>query len=239
MKITPISLDISWESPLQNMERIKPYFENTSDIFVLPELFSTGFTMNPRPFAESIPGRTTDFLCRMAQEKRSWIIGSCIETNDEKPFNSAFAINPEGSIVNIYRKVHLFSYAGEDSHYTPGSKAEVFDVHGIKAAIQICYDLRFPESFTELRRQGAELVFVIANWPKSREHHWHTLLMARAIENQMIICGVNRTGNGYEFNGSIIYDEQGLKTNIVDVSKTRKWRALFRQYDYAENPGSI
>ena len=229
MNIYPISLDIVWESPQENLNRIeKEILSHKADVFVLPELCTTGFTMNPGPYAESVPGPTSEYLCRLAKETRSWIIGSCIESHDPKPKNAAFAIDRSGQIVNVYRKEHLFNYAGEDRHYSPGEPATVFDLDGVQAAVQICFDLRYPESFRALRDDGAEMVFVIASWPEVRKHHWFTLLAARAIENQMIVCGVNRIGPGYNFPGSIIFDEQGLEIKEPDFNKLRKWRKDFQ-----------
>ncbi len=200
MKIACLQIDTVWENKTENFSKVEKLTREAAAqecaLVCLPELFSTGFTMNSERFAEEIPGNTTHFLEELAEKHRIYIIGSLIEKrrNNQRPKNSCVVYNKEGRQIAKYNKIHLFSYDEEDKHYSQGSSIPIFSIGHIKASMFICYDLRFPELFIEASVRGAKIIFVPANWPSTRLEHWQTLLKARAIENQIYIVGVNRTG---------------------------------------------
>ena len=172
----------------QKIMGIKEYTE----IIVLPEMFSTGFSMQPEKFAETMDGPTIDWMRRLAADKKAIITGSLIIIEDEKYYNRLVWMLPSGEL-GYYDKRHLFAFAVEDQHYSAGNKRLIASVKGWKINLQICYDLRFP---VWARQQGEEydVLLYVANWPEKRNHAWKTLLTARAIENQCITIGLNRVG---------------------------------------------
>ncbi len=210
-------------------------------VVVFPELLATGFTMAAAEFAEPLPGPTSETLAALAQRHGVWIVGTTIEQGPERPFNTAFALRPDGTTAAVYRKLHPFSFGDENNHYSPGDDCPTFELDGLRAGLQICYDLRFPETFRSLSSRGVELCFVVANWPTRRARHWSTLLAARAIENQMVVCGVNRAGEdpNVSYPGlSTLLDARGepiaqggadeaLVVGAVDFADVAQWRAQF------------
>lgn len=234
-----------WEDPAANLARARGFVAEAAArgarVVVFPELTTTGFTMAPEGFAESLPGPATEAFGALAREFGLTVIGTAVEAHAPHPRNAAFALGPDGSLVAIYRKLHPFTYGEEHRHYVGGDDCPVFAVDGIPCGLQICYDLRFPEPFRALAAKGAEVVFLPANWPVRRIDAWTTLLAARAIENQMAICGVNRVGRDplAEYPGrSAILDpfgvaiatgdvEEGLVVGDIDLAKLRAWRERF------------
>ena len=167
-------------------------------IACFPELFTTGY-----PGASSVPqlaeslktGRTLKTLKAIAKQLGIAIIaGSIMERAGGKYYNTSVLISPQGRVIGHYRKTHLFTPMGEDRYFSKGNAIKLFEIFGTKLAVLTCYDLRFPEAFRKLAVEGAEIVFVPAEFPKARQDHWKALLRARAIENQMFVVGVNRTG---------------------------------------------
>ncbi len=169
-------------------------------------------------------------------------MGSCVEAHAPKARNASFVTGPDGTLVAAYRKLHPFSYGEEHQHYAGGDDCPLFTVDGIPCGLQICYDLRFPEPFRSLAARGAEVVFVPANWPVRRIAAWSTLLAARAIENQLAICGANRVGRdgaGLDYPGaSALHDcfgeviakgdaAEGLVVGDLDLAALRAWRERF------------
>lgn len=245
LKIALVQQDTVWHEPAANLEKARAFVARAAKegarVVAFTEMFASGFTMEAARFAETIPGPVSNALAAMAREHGVWIIGTQIEQHAPKPQNAAFAINPEGAIVATYRKIHPFSFGQENEHYVGGDAMPLFDLDGVKATLQICYDLRFPETFRWASAKGAELVFVPANWPARRAMHWSTLLAARAIENQMVVCGINRAGKdpGLEYPGlSAIHDPRGevlakgdateqLVVASVDFDDVAAWRAQF------------
>ncbi len=234
-----------WQEPRANLLRARGFVEAAAQagarVAVFPELFTLGFTMAPEPFAESIPGPTTEALSKLSREFDIHIVGSLVEAHAPHPRNAAFVTAPDGSVLAAYRKIHPFSYGDENRHYTGGAACPVFEVDGIPCGLQICYDLRFPEPFRALAAKGAEVVFIPANWPARRISAWSTLLAARAIENQMAICGVNRVGRDPQLDypgrsaihdcfGDVIAvgdDAEGLVVGDINLSQLRAWRERF------------
>jgi omega-amidase len=199
MKIACVQLNIIWENKQENFNKVEKLIREAVDkgveLVCLPELFSTGFTMNSEKFAETIPGATSRFLADQAKRYRIHVIGGLIEKIKTKPRNTCIVLNPKGRLILRYYKIHPFSLGKEDKNYDKGNKISLFEMDGVTASALICYDLRFPELFSAAAEKGAKLIFVIANWPLSRREHWKILLRARAIENQIFIVGVNRVGS--------------------------------------------
>src|SRR5512133_3639426 len=235
-----------WQDPAANLARARGFVEAAAQagarVAVFPELFTLGFTMAPEPFAEPLPGPTTEAVVALSREFGLYLVGSAVETHAPHPRNAAFVTAPDGSLLATYRKIHPFSYGEENRHYSGGEDCPVFKIDGIPCGLQICYDLRFPEPFRTLSAKGAEVVFIPANWPVRRIAAWTALLAARAIENQMAVCGVNRVGRdgaGLDYPGaSAIHDAfgeviakgdatEGLVVGDIDLSALRAWRERF------------
>lgn len=208
MKIALGQTDIVWENPEKNIARIRRLAQQAAgrraDVLVLPELCTSGFTMNTA-VAEPVKGASRTALAETAQKYGLTIIsGLPVRTGKgRKAENRAVIFGRDGSVIAEYAKMHPFAYAGEDRSYRAGDAITIFDVEGVPACVFICYDLRFPEVFRAVA-QHISLYFVIANWPASRKEHWEALLTARAIENQAFVIGVNRLGrdgNGVRYHG--------------------------------------
>ena len=234
-----------WQDPAANLAKAGEFVAQAARsgarVVVFPELFTLGFTMVPEPFAEPIPGPTVEAMATLSREFGLYLVGSVVEAHAPHPRNAAFVTAPDGSLVATYRKLHPFSYGEENLHYSGGTDCPLFAVDGIPCGLQICYDLRFPEPFRALAAKGAEVVFVPANWPARRISAWSTLLAARAIENQMAICGVNRVGRDPQLDypgRSAIHDcfgevialgdaAEGVVVGNIDLAAQRAWRERF------------
>ncbi len=205
MNITLVQTDLVWEDKqanLRNAERIIESIEEPTDLIVFPEMFSTGFTVNPQAFAEVENGETLKKLQEWAKKKELAIITSFIVKEGASYFNRAFFIFPNGS-YRTYNKRHLFRMGGEDKQYTMGQDRTIVEYKGFRIMLQICYDLRFP--VWARNRNDYDLLVYVANWPAPRSQAWETLLKARAIENQSYLVGVNRIGddgNGLAHSGN-------------------------------------
>lgn len=199
LKITALQSDLVWEDINANLDRFENVIKGLSgksDLIVLPEMFSTGFSMNPLAFAEKPDGKTMRWMQSMAKTTGSVITGSIIIEEEGKYFNRLIWMRPNGN-YDTYDKRHLFSIAGENKIYTAGSKKLIVDLKGWKVCPMICYDLRFPvwckNNYISNEFEYDLLIFV-ANWPQVRRKAWKTLLAARAIENMSYLVGVNRSG---------------------------------------------
>lgn len=216
LRLALAQMDIAWHDREKNFRTARRLAEKAGQsgarALILPEMFSTGFSMDTEITAETLSGPTPCFLRSLASELGLWIIGGFALTGENNtPRNIALAVTPEGRDAALYAKIHLISLMHEDRHYAPGSVPVLFNLDGVRTACFICFDLRFPELFRSVARD-CDLILVIASWPKARQAHWEALLKARAIENQCFVAGVNRvgTGGGYEFaGGSIILDPMG------------------------------
>ncbi|HEX3024145.1 MAG TPA: amidohydrolase [Chitinophagaceae bacterium] len=204
---TLIQTKLHWEVKLANLmmleEKINSIQQKT-EVVILPEMFSTGFSMQPEEFAETMDGTTIAWMKKIAANKKIILTGSLIIEENKKYFNRLIWMLPNGT-CGYYDKRHCFAYAGEHEHYTPGNKRLIAQVKGWKINLQICYDLRFPvwarQSSDVKDNAEYDVLLYVANWPERRNHAWKTLLTARAIENQCYVIGVNRVGN----DGSEIY----------------------------------
>jgi predicted amidohydrolase len=246
LRVALIQQDTRWQDPGANLSRARAFVAEAARagarVAAFPELFTLGFTMNPEPFVEALPGPTSEALSSLSREFGLYLVGSLVEAHAPHPRNTAFVTGPDGALLVAYRKLHPFSYGDENQHYSSGSECPTFELDGIPCGLQICYDLRFPEPFRALAAKGAELVFVPANWPARRISAWSTLLAARAIENQMALCGVNRVGRdglGLDYPGaSALHDAfgeiiakgdatEGLVVGDIDLRALREWRERF------------
>ncbi|MCQ2204278.1 MAG: amidohydrolase [Bacteroidales bacterium] len=192
MKITLVQYDIAWGSPEDNWQRAEAVIANAplSDIYVLPEMFSTGFATDPADVAER-DQRSLQWMKQTAARLNAALCGSVATCDDGSFRNRFYFVQPDGS-VDFYDKRHLFTYGGEDKRYTRGDNRVVVCFRGLRILLQVCYDLRFP---VFSRNHGDyDAIFYVANWPASRLAAWDTLLHARAIENQCFVAGVNRVG---------------------------------------------
>ncbi len=204
LKFACLQTDIVWESPPDNFDpvaaRIARAAELGADVIVLPEMFATGFSMNPS-LAQDVDGPIASFLTAQAARHRVCIIAGIMLTGSPRPANGALVFDRTGTVMARYHKVHLFAHAGENEVLAPGDGPVVFALDGLRCSVFICFDLRFPELFRPVAEQVDAMV-VLASWPGSRQQHFDTLLEARAIENQCYVVGVNRVGQG----GGIAYD---------------------------------
>ena len=196
-------------------EKIKSIQEKTQ-VVILPEMFSTGFSMKPEILAETMEGETVQWMKRVAAEKKIILTGSVIIEEDNKYYNRSIWMLPNGQ-YGYYNKRHLFAYAEEDKHYTAGTERFIASVNGWKINLQVCYDLRFPvwarQQFDEQSAFEYDVLIYVANWPERRSLAWKTLLQARAIENQCYVIGVNRVGEDgagiYHSGDSMVIDPLG------------------------------
>ena len=217
LHISLIQTRLFWEDKAANLmmleEKINSITQKT-EVVVLPEMFSTGFSMNPSVLAETMEGTTVQWMKRIAAEKRIILTGSIIIQENDQFFNRLLWVLPNGTIGH-YDKRHRFAFAGEDQHYSNGHKRLIAQVKGWRINLQICYDLRFPVWARQQSDQEPEydVLLYVANWPERRSHAWKTLLTARAIENQSYVIGVNRVGedgNGiYHSGNSMVVDPLG------------------------------
>jgi len=205
-----IQSGLYWEDKEANLhqfsEKLRAYTEH-ADVFILPEMFSTGFTMNAEKFAEPAHGPTYQWMLDHAKSKHAAITGSIIVEEGGKYYNRMIWVNPDGTSFS-YNKRHLFRMAGEDKHYAPGDKRVIIEFKGWKICLMVCYDLRFPVWSRNQFRSGEgkmeseaeyDVLIYVANWPERRNFAWKTLLAARAIENLAYVIGVNRIGNDGNF----------------------------------------
>ncbi|MDA3788254.1 MAG: amidohydrolase [Desulfobacula sp.] len=236
LNISLIQTELAWEDANKNietMEALLTQVDTTTDLVVLPEMFTTGFTMNASANAQAMDGPGMTWMKKMAEKKNVDITGSMIIKDGERFFNRLVWAKPSGKVFT-YDKKHLFRYAGEHKIYTPGETLTTIELKGWKLRPFICYDLRFPLWVRNMNNQYDAAVF-IANWPRPRSAHWRSLLTARAIENQAYVIGVNRIGidgNGHAYSGdSTIIDPLGkvlvhLQEKCLVQTVTLSWQVL-------------
>lgn len=213
LRLSLVQYDIVWEDKHANLELIHntlKQLQGKTDIVILPEMCSTGFTMNSHNLAESGDGDTINSVRRWAKEYQLSVCGSFIAVEEGKHYNRAFFITPEKEFY--YDKRHLFRMGSEPKFFSAGKKRVVFEHKGFNICLQVCYDLRFPVWSRNVDNEYDLLIYV-ANWPISRMKVWDALLTARAIENMSYVCGVNRVGvdgNGLAYSGnSKLIDARG------------------------------
>lgn len=213
MKVAILQTDLVWENPIYNRLTIESKVLSSDkkfDLLVLPEMFTSGFTMNPERVAETMQGETIQWLKSLAKQKKTAIIGSLVIEEEGNYYNRLVFVTPKGEIQH-YNKRHLFTLAGEEKVYTKGTEKVIFEYKDWKICPQVCYDLRFPVFARNV--EDYDLLVYVANWPKVRTQAWDALLKARAIENMSFVIGVNRVGkdaNGHDYIGhSQVLDELG------------------------------
>ena len=218
MHVMAVQPDIAWEDKSATFDRVDALL-TASDIpiaglIVLPEMFSTGFSMNVAATAEGRDGPTATYLGNLARRTGCTILGGLVDdAGGGRGRNQAVWFGPDGCEGGRYTKMHSFTMAGEAEHYDAGDRVATFALGGFTVAPLICYDLRFPETFRAAVDAGADLFVIIANWPAVRAEHWRALLIARAIENQAYVVGVNRCGSDPDHayaGGSLILDPHGV-----------------------------
>ena len=223
LNIVAIQSGIVWEKPEVNLK----YFDqqisklpSTVDLVILPEMFTTGFSMNPISIAETMEGPTVKWMVITAKIYSMAIVGSVVIKENDQYFNRLFFVHPNGHI-ETYDKRHLFTLAKENDQYTSGKERLIVLYKGWRICPLICYDLRFP--VWSRNTNEYDLLIYVANWPSIRINAWDTLLKARAIENMTYCIGVNRVGedeNGYEYNGhTAIYNLLGEKISSTIEGK--------------------
>jgi len=247
MQLIACQYDIQWEDREANFEEIRKLLESAKiqpdSLIILPEMFSSGFSMNVDKVAESIPSAAEAFLVEIAKNYQSWTLGGLVfKLAEGLGCNELSVFDPKGQLKGHYQKNHCFSYTGESEHYENGEDILLFEWQGFMVCPTICYDLRFPELYRRGVKAGANLFPVIANWPDARADHWTTLLKARAIENQAFVVGVNRTGKDpkWIYPGlSAVYGPQGEEIAIagnqpcslsvdIDPNAATEWRDEFK-----------
>lgn len=214
LRVALVQAPIQWENPEANRIRFGRQLcelQGKADVALLPETFTTGFSMHPEAVAEPAGGPTLPAVKSWAAAYGMAIAGSFIAGENGKYFNRGFFVTPEGD-VRLYDKRHLFRMAGENEHYTPGNTRLIVPYKGWNIALIICYDLRFPVWCRNVNNEY-DVLLCCANWPEARAKAWRTLLEARAIENMAYVCGVNRVGadgNGIPFRGdSLAFSPKG------------------------------
>jgi len=195
MRITLLQTNLYWEDPVANRKMFSAKFANLigkTDLVVIPEMFTTGFSMRSRELAETMDGGPTIAWLRKEAEKIGAVItGSMIIQKEDQFFNRLLWVTPTGEVTH-YDKKHLFTLAGEHEYFAPGTERVLIEYMGWKICPLICYDLRFPE--WARNKENYDLLIYVASWPDRRRAAWQTLLKARAIENQCYTIGVNRVG---------------------------------------------
>ncbi|MBT8195750.1 MAG: amidohydrolase [Bacteroidia bacterium] len=243
LKVTFIQTKLHWKNIDANLKMFDDYIskikKGSTDLIILPEMFSTGFIMQPEGLAETMKGKTTEWLRVQAKKKSAVICGSVVIKSGTKYYNRLIWMQPDGT-KKTYDKRHLFRLAGEEKVYTSGKKKLIVELKGWKICPMICYDLRFPV-WSRNKKNEYDLLLYVANWPEKRVHAWKQLLMARAIENQSYVAAVNRIGkdgNGINHTGqSAIIDSMGeqlsktrpRKTATETVSLSHKHLQLMRR----------
>lgn len=251
MNISIIQTDIVWEDKQENLrllyEKLKK-LSGTTELVVLPEMFTTGFSMQSKALAEPVSGSTITQLRQWSVQFQIAICGSYIAEEAGQFYNRAFFLTPEGEEF-YYDKRHLFRLGHENEYFSAGSKQIVIPYHQWNICLLICYDLRFPVWSRNVNNQYDLLIYV-ANWPSARQMVWDTLLRARALENQCYVCGVNRVGtDGYHLvynGGSKIYSalgkevasvpdgQEGTATVRMSLPALRQFREKFPVWEDAD-----
>lgn len=242
LRVTLVQTELAWQDPAANRRSLAAHFRGLAghtDLVVLPEMFSTGFSMDTGPLAEEMSGPTVGWLREEAAALGCVIAGSLIVRDAGRCFNRLIWARPDGSL-DYYDKRHLFRMANEQQHYAAGTRRLVVEVKGWRVCPLICYDLRFP--VWSRSRGDYDLLLYVANWPQRRAHAWASLLKARAIENLSYVVGVNRIGrdgNGttymgdsvaLDFLGQPLSSEGGgdrVETVVLDLETLQSYRTSF------------
>lgn len=242
MKVSIIQTSLAWENPRANLDNFTQKINSINggtDLIILPEMFATGFTMNPADVAETADGDSVKWMKQTAEYNNCAVTGSLVIEEDGNYYNRLFFVFPNGD-VKTYNKRHLFSFAGEDKFYTGGTEKLIVEYKGWKICPLVCYDLRFPVFARNVEEY--DLLLYVANWPHVRTLAWDSLLRARAIENLSYAIGVNRIGedgNGHAYSGhsQVIdalgayitepFESEAVVTVTLDKEKLQETRKKF------------
>jgi len=229
LHLVALQLDLAWHHPEANRAKVQQWLNQYAgplDMLVLPEMFPTGFTMAARECAEPVQGPTHRWMQALAQA-RGCLVGGSVITEAGGQFYNRFLLMAPSGLLDYYDKRHTFRMAGENEHFTPGNRRVVVAYGGWRILLLVCYDLRFPVWSRNYRREGGmdyDLILCVANWPAARVQQWEALLIARAIENQCYVVGVNRVGqdgNGVPYSGSsMIIDPIGRPLHAAQQQET-------------------
>jgi|TARA_B100000767_G_scaffold274384_1_gene307191 predicted amidohydrolase len=237
LTLTLLQTATYWHSPARNrthFETLLDQVPSSSQLVVLPEMFSTGFTMDSALVAESMDGETVKWMLEQARERQKILCGSLAIEEKGQFFNRLLWVQPKGGI-QFYDKRHLFRMAGEHRYYSEGARRIVVDLQGWRICLSVCYDLRFPVWLRN--NQKYDLLICVANWPEARQDIWQTLLRARAVENQAFCAGVNIVGTdgaGIVYGGgSGIYHGDG-KVLVDPEENLSKQKIITQTLDLAE-----
>jgi len=250
IKLCQVQPDLAWEDIDANLDMLEGMLEKSetdTDLVVLPETFSTGFTMQSEKVAEGEDGKTVQWMKRMAGAKKCYITGSLIfRSTDGNIYNRLLWVSPKG-IEAYYDKRHLFRPGGERENFSQGNERKLFKMGDFRILPQICYDLRFP--VFSRNRGDYDVLLYVANWPASRQAVWETLTRARAMENQSYLIGTNRVGSDgtgtVSIGGTCLIDPVGneihrmdqkprIKTSVLDLEKLRNFREKFPAWKDAD-----
>ena len=223
LNVALIQTSLVWENPKENRRLLNDKINTITkgvDLIVLPEMFTSGFTMNPKLVAETMTGDTIVWLTQLAKEKGAAIMASLVIFENNNYYNRMVCVEPSG-VITTYDKRHTFTLAGEHNVYTAGTEKVMFNYKGWKICPLVCYDLRFPVWARNV--EDYDLLIYVANWPKVRIKAWDALLEARAIENMTYCIGVNRVGldgNNHEYSGhSVVYDVLGTRMDNLSENE--------------------
>jgi predicted amidohydrolase len=252
--VSIVQTKLTWENKIENLKHLEGHLSKVeqADIIVLPEMFSTGFSMNTA-VAETMDGDVVAWMKEQAMKKNSAIVGSLMMKDDNTFYNRLLFVKPGGELYT-YDKRHLFTLADEPIHYSKGTSKVIVEYKGWRILPLVCYDLRFPiwsRNTIKNSQPEYDLLLYVANWPKKRRYAWSTLLKARAIENVSYVVGVNRVGvdsNGFEYSGnSVVLDylgeelvslpenEEGIRTAIINRGELEDFRKAFPALNDADD----
>ena len=238
-KVTLLQPDIIWENVRANLDKYSKIIDEikSTDLIVLPEMFTTGFSMNPEVLKEKMDGNSVQWMKKMAKEKDASVVGSLIIEENEQTYNRAIWVFPDGK-TEFYDKRHLFAMGQEHLHYSAGTEKTIVEFRGWRFCPLICYDLRFP--VWSRNTENYDVLIYMANWPSPRHHHWKSLLVARAVENQSYCIGVNRTGTdgkGLKYLGdSCVISPKGIAEFLGENETVQTFEISYSElYDYRKN----
>jgi omega-amidase len=240
LKVTLVQSDIVWENVEANLKKYENMLEGleSTDLIILPEMCTTGFSMEIEKLKEPMNGPSIGWMKQLARQKNASVAGSLIIEDAGKVYNRAVWVSPEGA-VSTYDKRHLYTMGQENEHYTAGKSKTIIEFRGWKFCPLICYDLRFP--VWARNAEDYDVLFFMANWPTPRHHVWKNLLIARSIENQCYCFGVNRLGTdgaGLNYIGDSGYvsprgfadfmaEKEGIRTFEISYSELHSFRKSF------------
>ena len=259
MNVYCVQFESAWKNKQLNFKNIRSILTNyiieKKSLIILPEMFATGFCLDPTYTLKDEPIKTEEFISDLAKEKDSWIIGGMCHPSEKSGFayNTAVTFDPAGKRISLYKKINPIPTLGETNVHISGNNLEHITVGAFNITPLICYDLRFPELFRKGILEGTNLFVILGCWPKGRIKHWTTLLQARAIENQSFVIGVNRIGHDQDLvyggrtmiispQGEILADgKENMSVVNAKISKAEvlDWRGEFPVVqDYINNYNS-